>query len=130
MLSFDEVPDDFFLPPTSAEIDAYDHDVLQAVRTKDIATLQRFHAAGRPLKCSNKFGESILHLACRKGLYHVAAFLIQQAQVPVQVCDDYGRTPLHDACWSGVHHHDDDPTPSNTANNNSIDWRLVHFICY
>ncbi|CAB9500125.1 ANK [Seminavis robusta] len=90
---------DFFHAPTQAEIDAYQHDILAAVRSSKIDTLREFHAAGRPMKCSNEFGESILHLACRKGLVQVAKFLIQEAGVPVQVCDDYGRNPLHDACW-------------------------------
>ncbi|CAB9500137.1 ANK [Seminavis robusta] len=101
ILAYDsEALQGFFLPPTQAEIDAYDHDILAAVRTENIPVLQQFHAAGRPLKCSNRFGESILHLACRKGLVQVAKFLIEEAHVPLHVCDDYGRTPLHDACWS------------------------------
>jgi Ankyrin repeats (3 copies) len=90
---------DFFHAPTQAEIDAYQHDILTAVRTSQIDTLRDFHAQGRPMKCSNEFGESILHLACRKGLVEVARFLVEEAGVPVQVCDDYGRNPLHDACW-------------------------------
>jgi hypothetical protein len=90
---------DFFHAPTQSEIDAYQHDILAAVRTSQIDTLRDFHSKGRPMKCSNEFGESILHLACRKGLVDVARFLVEEAGVPVQVCDDYGRNPLHDACW-------------------------------
>ncbi|CAB9524993.1 ANK [Seminavis robusta] len=90
---------DFFLPPTQDEIEAYDFDILNAVRAQDMATLRRFRKDGRPLKCSNKFGESILHLACRKGFVEVTRFLVQEAGVPLAVCDDYGRSPLHDACW-------------------------------
>jgi ankyrin repeat protein len=90
----------FFHAPTQAEIDAYDHDVLAAVRTQNMDTLKQYHAAGRPLKCSNKFGESLLHMACRKGMLDVTTFLVKDAQVPFAVCDDYGRTPLHDACWA------------------------------
>jgi Ankyrin repeats (3 copies) len=92
--------DDFFHPPTQAEIDAYDHHALDAIRNEDMATLQQYHEQGRPLKCSNKFGESLLHMACRKGMYQVVLFLTQTANVPFQVCDDYGRSPLHDACWA------------------------------
>lgn len=90
---------DFFHAPTQAEIDAYQHDILAAVRSSKVDTLRGFHKQGRPMKCSNEFGESILHLACRKGLTEVAKFLVEEAGVPVQVCDDYGRNPLHDACW-------------------------------
>lgn len=90
----------FFEEPTQEEIDAYDHDILNAVRDCDMGAIQRFHNEGRPLKCSNKFGESILHLACRKGKVDVVKFLLQKASVPCQVRDDYGRNPLHDAFWN------------------------------
>ena len=91
--------DGFFHAPTPQEIEAYQHDVLQAVRASQVDTLRQFYQQGRPMKCSNEFGESILHLACRKGLVDVAKFLVNEAKVPVQVCDDYGRNPLHDAVW-------------------------------
>lgn len=91
---------DFFHPPTQAEIDAYDHNVIAAIRMQDLDTLHEYHSQGRPLKCSNKFGESLLHMACRKGMLEVTSFLVNQASVPFAVCDDYGRSPLHDACWA------------------------------
>jgi len=90
----------FFQAPTAEEIAAYDHDSLAAIRNQDMTTLRQFHAQGRPLKCSNQFGESLLHMACRKGMVEVTTFLVEEASVPFAVCDDYGRTPLHDACWA------------------------------
>jgi len=90
--------EDFFREPTAEEIEAYDFDVLNAVRSRDINMLRTFHRDGRPLKCSNRFGESLLHLACRKQCIEVVDFLINEASVPLQVADDVGRTPLHDAC--------------------------------
>ena len=89
-----------FEEPQQFEIDAYGFEALEAVRKQDIEKLKKFHAEGRPLKCSNRFGESILHLACRKGFAEVVDFLINTAKVPVWVKDDFGRTPLHDACWT------------------------------
>jgi hypothetical protein len=97
--SYSDIPN-FFLPPTEEEIAAYDTTVLTAVRTQNIAQLKEFQAQGRPLKCSNKYGESLLHLACRKGMTAVTRYLVHEAHVPVQVCDDFGRSPLHDACWT------------------------------
>lgn len=41
-----------------------------------------------------------MHLACRRGYLDVVTFLVCEAGVPVLVRDDYGRTPMHDACWS------------------------------
>jgi ankyrin repeat protein len=91
---------DFFSPHTEEEMDCYDSDVIGAIRQQNIDKLREFHYAGRPLKCSNRFGESLLHMACRRGFYDVVLFLIQEAKVPIRVRDDYGRTVLHDAAWT------------------------------
>jgi hypothetical protein len=99
VMRFDEVHD-LFEEPKQTEIDAYGFEALDAVRQRDIEKLKQFHAEGKPLKCSNRFGESILHLACRKGFCDVVDFLVTQADVPVWVKDDFGRTPLSDACWT------------------------------
>ncbi|KAG7338497.1 ankyrin repeat domain protein [Nitzschia inconspicua] len=91
---------DFFMEPSQAEIDAYGFDLLNAVRNQDLEALEKFHKEGRPLKCSNQFGESLLHLACRKSFAKVVKFLIHDAEVPLNVKDDFGRNPAHDACWT------------------------------
>jgi ankyrin repeat protein len=96
---FDAV-NDLFEEPSQKEIDAYGFEALDAVRQRDIGKLKQFLKDGRPLKCSNRFGESILHLACRKGFCDVVKFLVEEAEVPVWVKDDFGRTPLSDACWT------------------------------
>mmetsp|Transcript_13132 Transcript_13132/g.30597 ORF Transcript_13132/g.30597 Transcript_13132/m.30597 type:complete len:231 (+) Transcript_13132:68-760(+) len=90
----------FFSEPSDEEVASYGADVLNAVRTSDIQKLRQLKRSGRPLKCSNEFGESLLHLACRKSNLKVATVLIKEAGVTVRVRDDYGRTPLHDACWT------------------------------
>jgi hypothetical protein len=90
----------FFHDPSPEEIASYKFDVLNAVRSNDLAALRKFHEEGRPLKCSNQFGESLLHLACRKQLIEVVDFFVNEAGVPLKVRDDFGRTPLHDACWT------------------------------
>ena len=92
----------FFAEPTEEEIEAYTLEVIDAVRTSNITFLRQHQSAGKPLKCSNRFGESLLHLAARKELIDVVKFLLDDAGVCLRVCDDYGRTPLHDACWSTV----------------------------
>jgi ankyrin repeat protein len=98
--SYDAVPSNFFEETREEEINAYGLDVLTAIRESDLEQLQSFHNAGRPLKCSNRFGESLLHLACRKGLVPVVDFLINKVGVPLRVVDDMGRSPLHDAFWT------------------------------
>jgi hypothetical protein len=90
----------FFVEPQQSEIDAYGFDLLNAVRSEDLEALEKFRQEGRPLKCSNQFGESLLHLACRKSFAKVVRFLIHNANVPMNVKDDFGRNPAHDACWT------------------------------
>jgi ankyrin repeat protein len=90
----------FFSEHTEEEVNTYNHDALGAIRSQNIETLREFHQSGRPLKCSNSFGESLLHMACRRGFVDVASFLIKKAGVTVRVRDDYGNTHLRDVCWT------------------------------
>lgn len=46
----------------------------------------------------NRFSESIVHMACRRASAEVVQFLIAH-DAEIDIVDDYGRTPLHDACW-------------------------------
>ena len=90
----------FFSDYTEEEVSAYDVTILNAIRSQDIEKLREFHNSGRPLKCSNNFGESLLHMACRRGFFDVVSFLVHEAKVSVRLRDDYGRTILHDAAWA------------------------------
>eukprot|EP00547_Thalassionema_nitzschioides_P016992 CAMPEP_0194251118 /NCGR_PEP_ID=MMETSP0158-20130606/24669_1 /TAXON_ID=33649 /ORGANISM="Thalassionema nitzschioides, Strain L26-B" /LENGTH=216 /DNA_ID=CAMNT_0038988149 /DNA_START=46 /DNA_END=692 /DNA_ORIENTATION=- len=90
--------ENFFVEYTEEEVAAYDLTVLTAIRTQDVAELKTMHAEGRPMKCSNKFGESLLHMACRRNFMEVAQFLM--TVTPIRIRDDYGRTILHDAAWT------------------------------
>jgi hypothetical protein len=62
----------------------------------------------QPFRCCNKFGESLLHLACRRGRTEIARFLIEELTMSprqsLAIRDDCFKTPLHDACWT--------PTPN------------------
>mmetsp|Transcript_2047 Transcript_2047/g.2872 ORF Transcript_2047/g.2872 Transcript_2047/m.2872 type:complete len:153 (+) Transcript_2047:367-825(+) len=94
----------FFSKPGQQEMEAYDNDVISAIRNRDINTLRRMKKEGRSLNACNRFGESLLHMACRRGFPDVVQFLITEGEARITVKDDYGRTPLHDACWT--------PTPN------------------
>lgn len=93
----------FFSPEASAT-DAYDLEAVRAIRTSDIDRLKELLAEGRSLDACNQFGESLVHMACRRGNVAVVDFLVNTARVSGDVKDDFGRTPLHDACWT--------PTPN------------------
>ena len=91
---------DFFLEITEEGIAAFDQDVARAVRENNITFLRERRDSGKTLQSSNRFGESLIHMACRRGSTEVVRFFIKEANVSLRVKDDFGRTPLHDACWS------------------------------
>jgi len=89
----------FFLEPTEEHLASYTSEVLTAVQEEDIDAIKILMKEGHSFQCCNRFGESVLHMACRRGLKKVVKFLINEANISVRVKDDYGRTPMHDACW-------------------------------
>ena len=90
-----------FIPPISEEEQAsYCVDVVSAVRENDLKTIESFHSSGRSLSCCNRFGESLLHMACRRGFESMVLYLVERADVSVRITDDCGRTPLHDGLWN------------------------------
>jgi Ankyrin repeats (3 copies) len=49
----------------------------------------------------NYYGESLFHLACRLGKYDSILVMMEVwGKHILQISDDYGRNPLHDACWA------------------------------
>ena len=89
-----------FLKPSEEEISAYDLDAVRAIRAGDLGKLKRLHSDGKNLNASNQFGESLLHMACRRGNVSIVSFMLREAKVRVEIRDDFGRNPLHDACWT------------------------------
>jgi hypothetical protein len=79
----------------------YTIELTNAVRENDLTTIRRlYHQNNHCLQCCNKFGESIVHTAARRGNTDVLQFLHETASVSLQVKCEGGRTVLHDACWT------------------------------
>jgi len=90
----------YFITPSEEHFSSYKEDVISALRQRDINTLKKIaNEEGRSLQCCNRFGESLIHMACRRGFADVVTFLIEEG-VSLKVIDDYGRTPMHDAFWT------------------------------
>jgi hypothetical protein len=96
---------DAFEEFTEDQHKSYAHDLINAVRAQDIDALRKWKLNGRSLQAANRFGESLLHMACRRGFTNVVKFFIDEAGLNLWIRDDFGRTPLHDACWTS------DPAP-------------------
>ena len=85
---------------TEQRTKAYDNDAIALVVSRNIDKLSEKYSAGKCVNPYNKFGESLLHMACRRGFTDVVAFFIKDCEESVRVRDDYGRTPLHDCFWT------------------------------
>lgn len=91
-----------FQKPSEEATDAYDMAAVKAIRASDVSKLRALLEEGKTFNACNRFGESLIHMACRRGDVDVVKFLIYDAHVSVDVRDDFGRTPLHDACWTAT----------------------------
>jgi len=93
--------ENFFAKVTDEQVAAYTMAVVSACRTNDLDALKKLHSEeGQTMNCFNRFGESLLTMACRRGFEDIVEYLLQTQDVDIRVCDDSGRTILHDACWN------------------------------
>mmetsp|Transcript_19492 Transcript_19492/g.22318 ORF Transcript_19492/g.22318 Transcript_19492/m.22318 type:complete len:293 (+) Transcript_19492:171-1049(+) len=97
-----------FQAPTPEMIDAYGTDIVMAVRNNNVEKArQLFHDGAFDCNACNRFSESILHIACRRGNFAMVQFLITEVGLKVhEIRDDYHRTPLHDAFWTSTASYD------------------------
>jgi Ankyrin repeats (3 copies) len=98
------------------QIENYTMEAVQAIRDGDVNALRALVAEKGPssLDACNRNGETLIHLACRRGDAATVDFLLNEAAVPLfaelgpedgasssdmVITDDLGRSPLHDVCW-------------------------------
>lgn len=94
------LPESYFPGLNEEHMACYGVEVVAAVRENNLSDVKALHSAGHPLACCNRFGESLMHMACRRGYAPMFQFLLNEAGVDVRIRDDCGRSPLHDACWN------------------------------
>jgi Ankyrin repeats (3 copies) len=92
--------------PTAQQVQDYTLEVVNAVRGSDMVSLRALQTAGVSMNACNRFGESILHMAARMGALEMVEFMVAASISATGsevgglcISDDYGRLPLHDACW-------------------------------
>ena len=88
-----------FLPNTKEMTEDYP-ETAQAARDENLKELEKLHGEGKNLQSANVYGESIIHIVCRRANLPCYEFLTQTGKVSIRVKDDIGRTPLHDAAWT------------------------------
>jgi hypothetical protein len=92
--------DSAFLQVTDERVAAHCKEMTDAARSVNIKLLKQLLKDGRNLQACNKFGESIVHIMCRRGSLEGLSFLVDKAKASLMVRDDFGRNPLHDAMWT------------------------------
>jgi hypothetical protein len=97
--NFDATRCAFFQDPDEDQLDAYNFTTVRAVREKDLVKLRELLKEGQNFNACNRNGETLLHLACRRGDVETVEFLVREAGVPTEARDSLGRTVFHDACW-------------------------------
>jgi hypothetical protein len=85
--------------PSQKQIANYDFTIGEALRSDDSQTLHKLLCEGRSLDACNKFGESTVHIACRRSSAATLQLVLQHGG-SLQRADDMGRLPLHDTCWA------------------------------
>jgi hypothetical protein len=98
--SYSDMEDDFFLPLEPKHFATYDNEIAQATRSGDLQALRTRYGRGGSILACNKFKETTIHTICRRGHAHMLRFILEETDIPVQLVDDIGRNPLHDACWT------------------------------
>jgi|Transcript_9907 ankyrin repeat protein len=89
----------YYCKPTPLQKASYGIKLVQAVRASDETLLRSLLECGLSPNPCNSFGESVVHMICRRGEYKLLKVLVDFG-CSLQVTDDFGRTPLHDACWT------------------------------
>lgn len=93
----------YFEPYQEADIHI---DLLKALRGADLEKLRSLKNDKEKkydLGARNQYGENLVHLVCRMGLgLDVLTYLVRDAKVPLNVRDQFGRTPLHNACMAAL----------------------------
>jgi hypothetical protein len=90
---------DSFLPTAKQQHASYPRAAM-AARNEDLDLLRSLHNEGQNLQCANQFGESVIHIVCRRSRDDILEFLVSEVGVSLRLMDDLGRTPLHDAAWT------------------------------
>lgn len=93
----------FHRPPSPEQVAAYDKAILRAVLDEDESTLESMRSSGTRMDACNRFGDTVLHMACRRGRVRSLRYLLRECGGRgLEFTDDFGRTVMHDACWTST----------------------------
>lgn len=86
--------------------------LFYAASNGDVTALRRYYLSGKDMTQQNYDGRTALHVAAAQGHDKVVRFLLEQCNVPVDLKDRWGSTPLDEAtrfnyqsCADLIRHH-------------------------
>ena len=89
-----DMEDGFFPEITDEQITAYNMKLVVACRENDVDTVKSLvEKDGMEADCCNRFGESLLHMACRRGFKEMVQYFLTDAKLDVRIRDDVGERP-------------------------------------
>ena len=91
----------YYCKPTKYQQASYHVNIVKHVRNHRVEEFRSILSSGISPNPCNAYGESLLHMVCRRGDADLLEIMLENGS-SVQVADDYGRTPLHDACWAAT----------------------------
>ena len=83
--------------PTPLQKASYHLYLIKLVKTCPPSALHQMMSVGLSPNPCNSYGESLLHMVCRYNKVAHLQVLLEHCGTDLQVCDDFGRLPLHDA---------------------------------
>mmetsp|Transcript_7906 Transcript_7906/g.15323 ORF Transcript_7906/g.15323 Transcript_7906/m.15323 type:complete len:403 (-) Transcript_7906:58-1266(-) len=85
--------------PTPLQEASYGSHIIDIVRNGNSEELRRLLDTGLSANACNQHGESLIHMASRRGQADCLNVMVEYGAA-LEIVDDYGRTPLHEAAWS------------------------------
>jgi len=117
---FETLQTAYYNKPTALQKASYDEHIVNCVKNGDEETFRSLiHSCISPNPC-NEDGESLVHLICRTAQTNLLEIIVE-AGGTLQVSDDNGRNPLHEACSAEI------PCFAMVRMILDADPRLVHF---
>jgi hypothetical protein len=89
----------YYNTPSSHQRASYNIHLIGLIRRHDVENFQELMRAGLSSNPCNQYNESVAHTVCRHGSKPMMDVLLERG-CDFRTADDYGRTPLHDACWA------------------------------
>jgi hypothetical protein len=85
---------------TPLQLASYNTHTLEVIKDNNATRMQELLSCGISASACNPFNESFLHAVCRRNSLDLFNIMMQY-NCSVQVCDDFGKTALHELCWVG-----------------------------